>query len=131
MRSDVNEQTVRESRGIDGGKLGIGLLLLALGVVFLLDRLFWIDAGEAFRLWPLWLMAFGVIRILFPASRGCARRGSRLAGFWPLLIGGIFLMDVLDVLHLHDSWPLFIVGAGLLMVLRAMTGEKPQTQARG
>jgi hypothetical protein len=126
----VNQHTTGESRGIDGGKLAIGLLLSTIGLLFLLQELLWIDAHEFFRLWPLWLIAFGVIRILFPATTrtGCGLRGSRLQGFWPLLIGGIFLADTLDVLSLHDSWPLFIVGAGLLMVLRAMTGGEAQTR---
>jgi Domain of unknown function (DUF5668) len=130
MRSDVNENTMHEPRGVDAGKLAVGVMLLAFGLLFLFDRLFWIDAGEVFRLWPLWLMAFGVIRILFPASRHCGR-GSRLGGFWPLLIGSIFLLDTLNVLALHDSWPLFIAGAGLLMVLRAMGGGRGRAQARG
>jgi hypothetical protein len=109
--------------GVDGGKLAMGVMLVAFGLVFLLDRLFWVDASEAFRLWPLLLIAYGVVRIAFPSQRGC-RRGSRLAGFWPLLIGGIFLADELDVLMLHDSWPLFIVGAGILMVLRSTGAGK-------
>lgn len=101
-------------RGFDASKLVVGLLLVSFGLAFLFDRLYWFDAFGLVRLWPLWLILFGVVRILFP-TRG---RG-RLAGFWPLLIGGIFLLDTQDLLPLHDSWPLFIVGAGLLLMLRA------------
>ena len=102
-------------RGTDMPKLVMGLFLVGFGLVFLFDRLFWIDAHDLFRLWPLWLIAFGVVRVAFPA-----RRHGRLAGFWPILIGVIFLLDVLEVMSIHDSWPLFIVGGGLLMMLRAM-----------
>jgi hypothetical protein len=113
----VNDHVIRQEpeRRVDASKLVVGLLLVTFGLAFLFDRLYWFDAFELVRLWPLWLILFGVARILFP-SRG---RG-RLAGFWPLLIGGIFLLDTQDILPLHDSWPLFIVGAGLLMTLRAM-----------
>lgn len=113
----MNEQLAQHQseRGFDTSKLVTGLLLLTFGMLFLVDRFYWFDASQVFRLWPLWLIAFGVLRIAFP----CRGRG-RLAGFWPVLIGSIFLLDTLDVLHIGESWPLFIVGAGLLMVLRAV-----------
>jgi hypothetical protein len=126
----VNDQLTNERRSIDTGRLIVGVLLVGFGLLFLFDRLFWIDLHEAFRLWPLWLMAFGVVRIAFPCQGRGGRRGSRLAGFWPLVIGGIFLLDTLDVMELHESWPLFIVGVGALMVLRAM-GADGRTEARG
>jgi len=111
----VDEQLIQEpQRGLDMPKLAMGLLLVTLGLAFLFDRLYWWDGHELFRLWPLWLIGFGVLRVAYP------RRGrSRIAGFWPVMIGGIFLMDTLDVMRIHDSWPLFIVGGGLLMMLRA------------
>jgi hypothetical protein len=111
----VNEQLIPErDRRIDVSKLLMGLFLVALGVTFLFERLYWWDAHELFRLWPLWLIGFGLLRVAYPR-----RRHGRLSGFWPILIGGIFLLDTLDLMHLHNSWPLFIVGGGLLMMLRA------------
>lgn len=119
----MNEQSTTDQmpagpRPVDTGKLVWGLMFVAVGMIFLFDRVFWIDLHEVLRLWPLFLIAFGVLRVLFPGSGRCGR-GSRLAGFWPILIGGIFLADTMDVIHLHDSWPLFVVGMGVLMVLRA------------
>ena len=102
-------------RGLDMGKLVMGLLLVTLGGAFLFDKLYLFDIGDMLRLWPLWLIAFGVIRLAWP------RPGrSRIAGFWPILIGGVFLLDTLHIMSLEDSWPLFIVGGGLLMVLRSV-----------
>jgi hypothetical protein len=115
-------------RGVDSGKLVMGVLFVAFGLMFLLDRLFWVDAWEALRFWPLLLIAYGVVRILFPSAGRC-RRSSRLGGFWPLLIGVVFLADMLDVMPLHDSWPLFVVGVGVLMVLRAMGVDRSAEQA--
>lgn len=126
----MSDEPTNVRQGIDIGKLLVGLLLVTLGVLFLFDRLFWMDLGEGLRLWPLWLMAFGAIRILFPAMGRHGRRATRLAGFWPLLIGGIFLMDTLRVMDLHQSWPLFIVGIGVLMVLRSMGGDGCRREAR-
>lgn len=105
--------------GVDSGKLAMGVLFVAFGAIFLLDRFFWIDPRETFRLWPLLLIAYGLVKIIFPGQGRCGR-GSRLGGFWPLLIGGVFLADMLDVMALHESWPLFIVGIGIVMVLRAV-----------
>jgi hypothetical protein len=111
----VNEQLIDQPRrGMDMPRLVMGLFLIAFGLTFLFDRLYWWNSHEVFRLWPLWLIGFGVLRIAYP------REGhSRIAGFWPVLIGGIFLMDTLDVMHISESWPLFIVGGGVLMMLRA------------
>jgi hypothetical protein len=125
--TDLTNPNVPRS-GVDGGKLAMGVLLVAFGFVFLADRYFWVDAHEAFRLWPLLLIAYGAVKVAFPGGGRCGR-GSRLSGFWPLLIGGIFLADMLDVMTLHDSWPLFIVGIGVVMVLRAMGAGRSTRQA--
>lgn len=111
----MNEQMVQDSRrGLDVPKLVIGLFLVTLGLAFLFDRLYWWDTHEFFRFWPMWLIAFGLLRVAYPRpGRG------RLAGFWPILIGSVFLLDTMDVLSIRESWPLFIVGGGLLMILRA------------
>lgn len=100
--------------GLDMPRLTMGLFLVAFGLVFLFDRFFWIDGFELFRLWPVWLIAFGIIRVAFPG-----RGRSRLSGFWPILIGFIFVLDTFRIMSINDSWPLFIVGGGLLMMLRA------------
>lgn len=122
----MNEELTHEPRrGMDMPKLTMGLFLVAIGLTFLFDRLYWWNSHEVFRFWPLWLIGFGVLRVSYP------RPGrSRIAGFWPILIGGIFLMDTLDVMSINDSWPLFIVGGGILMMLRA-TGVGRCERQRG
>lgn len=123
----MNEQLIQERRrGIDFPRLTVGLFLVTLGLAFLLDRFYWWDTHELVRLWPLWLIGFGVLRVAFP---GDGR--SRLAGFWPILIGSIFLMDALDVMRVRDSWPLFIVGGGILMMLRAAGVSRCRRRAIG
>jgi hypothetical protein len=122
---------MKEGRGVDTGKLFVGILLVTFGLLFLFDRMFWLDLGDVLRLWPLWLIAFGIARVAFPGRGRHGRPASRLAGFWPIVIGAIFLMDTLDVMHLGESWPLFIVSVGVLMVLRAMGVGECRTEARG
>jgi hypothetical protein len=69
-----------------GGHVASGALILALGVFFQLDRLGWIGFSLS-QLWPLFLVAAGVVLILEglrarrspagPASPGAAGTGGR------------------------------------------------------
>ena len=49
-----------------GGRLFSGVLVVAIGVIFLLNNLDIIEARDIFRLWfwPILLIAFGVIQLL-------------------------------------------------------------------
>jgi len=90
-------------------QLTTGVLVIAIGVLLLAGQL---NAGWHFgRLWPVILIVIGLGRYLGTGADG--RRGS---GFWLLFLGGIFLLNNFRVLMLHDSWPLFIIAAGLLMI---------------
>jgi hypothetical protein len=90
--------------------LTTGVLVIAIGVLLLAGQL---DAGWHFgRLWPVILIVIGLGRYLSIGEDG--RRGS---GFWLLLLGGIFLLNNFRILMLHDSWPLFIVAAGVSIIL--------------
>jgi len=84
-----------------------GLVIVAVGLVFLAINLDLMPPWELGRLWPVVLIVMGAAKVLFPDG------DSRLAGLPLLLIGGIFLAHNYDVLHIRDSWPLFIVSAGL------------------
>lgn len=90
-----------------------GLLVLALGIVFLLDNLDVIEGGRLFRFWPLILVAAG-IRILWRGrDRGAALGGALLAG-----AGALLLLDSLSVVNFNvlDLWPLILVAVGLRML---------------
>lgn len=84
-----------------------GLLVIAIGLAFLASNLGWMPVWSVWHLWPLVLVVLGGARVVFP------EQGSRLAGLPLLLVGGIFLAHNYGVLHLRDSWPLFVVSAGL------------------
>lgn len=66
--STWNAQPVRRNRrGSGGGSWVFGLLLVGLGLYFLArEYLTWFDVD---RLWPLALVAFGVVLILFAMRR--------------------------------------------------------------
>jgi LiaF transmembrane domain len=87
-----------------------GALMVALGLLLLADRL---GAGPGWdfgRLWPVILLALGVARLLVPRDDGS--RG----GLWLIFLGVLFLLNNYRVMTLDQSWPLFIVVAGLAIL---------------
>lgn len=105
-----------------------GLLLLALGIVFLAEELGLADLGWAFeRLWPLLIVALGVSKLLDP--------GKRRGGIWITALGLWLLVGTLELwnLDIGDSWPLLLVFAGFGIVLDALLGKpgaEPTTSPR-
>jgi hypothetical protein len=105
-------------------QLTTGVLVIAIGVLLLAGQL---DAGWHFgRLWPVILIVVGLGRYLSTGEDG--RRGS---GFWFLLVGGIFLLNNYRVLMLHDSWPIFIIAAGVLMIVGRKNDRWRGASAKG
>ena len=82
----------------------VGLLLLALGGVFLAENLTdWdFDWGEW---WPVILIILGVVSL--PSSRW--------SGVVLILVGAVFLVDNLDLLDVNigDFWPVALIAVGL------------------
>jgi predicted membrane protein len=113
---------VRSHSGLSG--IVIGALIVAVGLVILLDNLKIVRVYDIWRFWPLFLVAFGLTRIL--ESRSPA---SNVWGGLMVLIGLIFLLDNLHILvfdfDLGDLiWPLLVIGAGVFMLLRAIDRKK-------
>ena len=103
-----------ERSGIHTGHVILGGMLMALGAVFLLGRLD-VVAPWAVDLWfPLLLVVFGLARIVWP------RRNSPVPGVWIALVGGLILLDRLGIVAMHESWPVFVIMAGMLMIFRAL-----------
>ena len=100
------------SRGHD---ITIGLAMVVLGAIFLADQVIFYDAFG--RYWPVLLIVFGI------GSLFSRERRNRVP--WLLVVGVIMLLHTTDVLTLHDSWPLFIVAAGLGTIWRGWRGEVP------
>ena len=79
-----------------------GLILIAIGLLFLADRMMFTHAFS--RYWPVLLIIWGL---------GHAVQRRRGGGVWLMGTGVILLLHTTDTLRLDDSWPLFIVIAGL------------------
>jgi hypothetical protein len=98
-------------------RLLFGLLVIAVGVLFTLDRMGYVNAGEFWEYWPVLLIAIGIGRVLEP--RGTHERGF---GVVLILLGVWFLLSNLDIIHysFRDVWPIFLVLLGIMMVWRAI-----------
>lgn len=90
-----------------------GLLVAALGIVFLLDNLDVVDSGRILRFWPLILILAGARHLWEARGRGAALWGAALSG-----AGGLLLIEALDLVDfdVRDLWPLVLVAVGLRML---------------
>jgi hypothetical protein len=109
--------------------LTAGLILVALGLVFLFGQLDWRFAHnfQLHELWPIFPIVIGITKLMQPADpRAPGRRGS---GGWFIFVGVIFLLHNYNVLPIHKSWPLFIVAAGVTL-LTHRHADRPADAAR-
>jgi hypothetical protein len=124
---DINEQETRRNNG----RVLVGLLIIAAGLIMLADRTGWSAIHLSGRFWPLFPIGFGVLRLLDPPASRKGRTRSRRGGAWFIFIGLWFFVNEFHLFGLdyHTSWPLLIVGAGAGMVWRAL--EHPAAGSDG
>ena len=121
-----------------------GLLLVLLGTLFFIDRQGWVWGWDLSfsRLWPVLIIALGLSRLIVPVSTAEGREttpagpasgspvnpampdGTTLGrprhrlggGLCLVMVGTILLLDTNRILRLDQSWPLFIVAAGVMVL---------------
>jgi hypothetical protein len=99
-----------------------GLVLMALGTMFILDGMGRFDAGRIWDWWPLILIGIGLTDLLAPRSDAEVAWGiAFLAG------GGYFLARELDWVdwRFREVWPFLFVLAGVALVMRALASRRP------
>ena len=108
---------VRRARRHPGRQMLWGLLLIAVGVVFLLDRWGTIQIGEFWELWPAVFFVIGTGHLLFPDSP--AERVHAL-GMYVLGLWFFACQNNWWGLSYGNSWPILVASVGLQIVLRAL-----------
>jgi hypothetical protein len=113
-------------RQFDASGLFAGLLLIAIGSLFLLDRLGYGDFHViVHEYWPMILVLLGITR-LFNGRKPWG-------GIW-LIVIGLWLQATTS--HWYDltfdtSWPLLVIAIGAVMVVRALLNAMSgQSEAR-
>lgn len=105
-----------------------GLLLVALGLLFLGRRLDLIQGIDFSRLWPVILLVIGAGKFFGPRDENQPR-----SGLWLMFLGGLFLAHTFRLMTLDRSWPLFIVAGGVSILLGSRTRSgtaKPHVEGR-
>ena len=94
-----------------------GVFLIALGVLFLLERMGAPGFGHLYAWWPLLLIVAGITHLVE------GRVGGAITLF---LLGGWFFVVTWGWhgLTYANSWPLALVAVGVGMVVKALTGEE-------
>jgi predicted membrane protein len=126
MNSDSDLKDRRDEAIADGlvesrkGTVATALVIIAVGVVLLLNQMGIFPPGFVFYFWPTIFILAGLAQML--VKRGM----ERLWGAGLVLLGVILELNKLGITHLrfHNLWPLFIIGAGVALLWNTLK-EKP------
>jgi hypothetical protein len=98
--------------GRERSNIGTGVVLITLGLIFLADRQ---GYGHFGQWWPLLMIVGGLSTMIFSQRDAADGREcrSRFSGLWLVFVGVLFLLHQNNMLRINESWPLFIVAAGV------------------
>jgi predicted membrane protein len=107
-------------------QLFYGLLIVAVGVIFLLDNLEIVEAHKIFRFWPTLFIIFGSFRIV-----GSASPKGKIFGLFFVTIGVLLLLDRMEIINVGfwEWWPLILVFIGINILLKR--SRSPEAAATG
>jgi hypothetical protein len=114
MDQSGNGETIRGrfSRRLETGRKATGVFLILFGAALLLGELRLLSLEPLKRWWPVLLIAIGIVR-LFGGPRG------RFSGYW-FLVGGLYgAIGEWNLFGLtwSDAWPIFVIAAGLAILI--------------
>lgn len=100
--------------------LGVGLVVL--GGALLLDRLGLFEASSILRLWPIILIAIGLQQFFTPRIGEAGERIFPVGGVIWIAVGGIFLLNSLNILRTSVwslFWPVLLIAVGVRLMSRS------------
>lgn len=118
----------KRGRGNGTRQATTGLLMMAAGVVLLLDQQGIIEIGSIGHWWPLVLVVLGLWKITAPDGERDAAGGAMFMAFggWLLACNQHWLG-----LTYANSWPLVFVAMGVKMIVKALTPRHSAAAAAG
>ena len=106
------------------GRVIVGGLLIFFGVIFMLDNMGVIDAGDIFDYWPMILVVVGLLKLAQPREEG-----QRPFGIALLVIGAFLQLQMLVFtpwrLYL---WPVLLLAAGGFLIWRSLGRSKESSE---
>jgi predicted membrane protein len=107
-------------------QVGVGVLVIAVGVLFLLHNLGILHFGYALSFWPTLLIVFGLVKLAEARTPGGRAVGAALVA-----TGVILMLSRLGLIELgwRIIWPLAIIGLGGVLVFRALSIRSGQLPA--
>ncbi|MBI3405125.1 MAG: hypothetical protein HY046_06670 [Acidobacteria bacterium] len=112
------------------GSLIGGIILIAIGTLFLLDRMriFNFDIGDIFRTWwPMFLIIPGIVQALD------STRKNKNGAFFLIAIGLILQIGELDLFRWwrwRNLWPLMMIAIGVWMLVQHLTNRNESQQVQ-
>ncbi len=102
-------------------QLVLALVIIALGILFTLNNLGIVRAGDFLRLWPALLILLGLMRFSQPGEAPPRVIGLMVAG-----LGVLLLLQNLDLIHfsIWSLWPLILVLLGMAMIWQVVRRGK-------
>lgn len=96
--------------------LYLGILLVALGALFLFDRMDVFDLHDAWQFWPFIIVAVGLSKI-FTASKA-EQAGT---GLWLIFIGLWLYVSIEEIwdLGFRETWPAIVIAWGIGLVWKS------------
>jgi len=109
----------------------IGGLIVAAGLILLLDNLGIVRVYDIWRFWPVILIIVGVSKALEARTPG-----GQVWGAFVAVVGLVFFLDNLHIrifdFEINDIiWPLAIIGFGVFLLIRAVDRKRVLEQATG
>ena len=104
-----------------------GLVVMLIGTLLMLDQLDWWGLRLNVPLWPWFLIVLGLVRLTDQSTDARGGTRGRRSAAWLLFIGAWGLLNEYRLFGLHygHTWPLLLIGAGVLIVWRSMDEIAP------
>lgn len=119
MEYKLHRRRERYHSGASGLVLGSIIVLVGLGL--LLDNMGIVQFRDIWRYWPVFLIVYGVSRILSSQAVSSLVWGGAIT-----LIGAFLLLDNLDIITFNFDyiWPLIIIAFGLSLLVRTLDRKR-------
>src|SRR5438067_4572861 len=103
------------------GQVVVGLLVVAIGVLFLLDNLGYVGLRHAISFWPIAFIVGGASMLVSQEQRN-----GHLSGLILIAVGVLLLLKHMGLFYISWNvvWPVLLIVAGGLILFRTMGGGR-------